>query len=120
YSGRRVTRRDVDPDQWHLWQEELNRKLRGAIGFLYGSFIGGVRRVVVDGVEPADRPGESIQFDLFEYLYHQVVRKEFDWVARDLLRESFRQHADLVERHKYDEREVNCLLLATSKEMTLD
>ena len=35
YRGRRVTRRDVDWDQWRSWQAELNAKLTSAIAFLY-------------------------------------------------------------------------------------
>src|SRR5437762_3754607 len=79
YHGRRVTRRDLDWDEWQNWQAELNARLRVAIAFLYGSFVRGARRVVVDGVEPAERPGESIQFNLFEYVYHQIVRKDPEW-----------------------------------------
>ncbi|MBW3596743.1 MAG: recombinase RecA [Planctomycetes bacterium] len=120
YHGRRVTQRDLDFDQWREWQAELNAKLRGAIAFLYGNFVRGCRRVVVDGVEPADRPGESIQFNLFEYVYHQVVRKDPAWVARDLFREKYRASADAVAAHGYPPEEIGCLLLLTSQETMLD
>ena len=53
-----------------------------------------MRRVVIDGIEPTDRPSESIQFNLFEYVYHQILRKDPEWVARDLFREPYRQHAE--------------------------
>ena len=99
YHGRRVTRRDLDWDDWRNWQAELNARLRAAIAFLYGNFVRGVRRVVIDGIEPADRPGESIQFNLFEYVYHQILRKDPEWVARDLFREAYRRHADEAARH---------------------
>ncbi len=120
YHGRRVTQRDLEFDQWREWQAELNAKLRGAIAFLYGNFIRGCRRVVVDGVEPAERPGESIQLNLFEYVYHQVVRKDPEWVARDLFREKYRENAEAVAAHVYDPREIGCLLLLTSQETMLD
>ncbi len=55
--------------------------------FFYGNFIRGVRRVVIDGIEPVGRPSESIQLELFEYVYHQILRKDSDWVARDLFRQ---------------------------------
>ena len=87
YSGRRVTRQDLEWEQWHHWQAELNAKLQSAIAFLYGNFLRGTRRVVFDGIEPADRPHESIQWNLLEYVYHQVVRKDPEWVARDLFRQ---------------------------------
>lgn len=120
YQGRRVTRRDLDWEQWQHWQSELNQRLASAIGFFYGNFIQGVRRVVIDGIEPVDTPGESIQFQLFEYVYHQVLRKDHDWVARDLFRQDFRQHADWVAGHAYEPKQIGCLLLVTSHETMLE
>lgn len=120
YHGRRVTRRDLDWDDWRNWQAELNAKLRSAIAFLYGNFVAGVRRVVIDGIEPVDRPGESIQFNLFEYVYHQVLRKDPEWVARDLFREAYRRHAAEIAQHVYDPARIGCLLLYTSHETMLD
>ncbi len=120
YSGRRVTKRDLEFDQWQQWQAELNAKLRTSIAFLYGNFIRGARRVVVDGIEPTDRPHESIQFNLFEYVYHQVLRKDPAWVARDLLREAYRRNATAVSECIYDAGANSCLLLYTSHEALLD
>jgi KaiC/GvpD/RAD55 family RecA-like ATPase len=120
YHGRRVTRRDLDWDEWRDWQAELNARLRAAIAFLYGNFVRGTRRVVIDGIEPTDRPGESIQLHLFEYVYHQILRKDPEWVARDLFRESYRRHAEEAARHVYDPAAVGCLLLYTSHETLLD
>ena len=108
YSGRRVTRGDLDFDTWQGWQAELARKLAVTIAFFYGNFVAGSRRAVVDGVEPTDKPSDSIQFELFEYIYHQIVRKDADWVARDLLREHFRQFSDQVAAHMYDSGLVSC------------
>ena len=120
YTGQRVTRRDMEAENWDHWQRELNRKLRDTIGFLYGSFLAGSRRLIVDGIEPADSPGDSIQFHLFEYLYHQVVRKDPDWVARDLFRENFRQNQATIEQHQYDRDRLGCIALCTSHEVMLD
>jgi KaiC/GvpD/RAD55 family RecA-like ATPase len=120
YHGRRVTRRDLDWDDWRNWQAELNARLRAAIAFLYGNFVRGVRRVVIDGIEPADRPGESIQFNLFEYVYHQILRKDPEWVARDLFREAYRRHAEDAAHHRYDPARIGCLLLYTSHDTMLD
>ena len=119
-SGRRVTQREMGFDAWHDWQAELAAKLECTIAFFYGNFIRGVRRSVIDGIEPAERSSESIQFEMFEYIYHQVLRKDYDWVARDLLRESFRAHVPQVEERRYDWHDVGCLLLYTSHEMLLD
>lgn len=118
--GRRVTRADLDWDALHDWQAEINRKLSASIAFLYGNFVRGARRVVFDGVEPADRPGDSIQFDLLESIYHQVVRKDPQWVARDLFRQHYRAHAEMIARHTYDPRQVACMVLVTSREAMLE
>ena len=85
-----MTRRDLDFDAWHDWQAELARRLDASIAFFYGNFVRGVRRAVVDGIEPVDRPSDSIQIELFEYVYHQILRKDPEWVARDLFREHYR------------------------------
>lgn len=119
-TGRRVTRNDLDFDDWQAWKLELVKKLQLAIWFFYGNFTQGVRRCVMDGVEPTDRPSESFQFDLFDYIYHQILHKDHDWVARDLFRENFLKNVDQVNRHPYDHRQVGCLLLYTTHEVMLD
>jgi hypothetical protein len=68
----------------------------------------------------AERPSESIQFEMFEYVYHQILRKDSDWVARNLFRQSFRAHAETIERHAYDCHRIGAMLLATSHETMLD
>ncbi len=118
--GRRVTRRDLDFDGWQDWQAEVTRRLNRSIAFFYGNFVRGVRRAVIDGVEPVDRPSESIQLELFEYIYHQILRKDPEWVARDLFRENYRRHAELVAAHVYDAEQIGCILLQTAHEASLD
>jgi hypothetical protein len=119
-TGRRVTRNDLEYDDWKAWKLELVKKLQLAIWFFYGNFVHGVRRCVIDGVEPTDKPSESFQFDLFEYIYHQILHKDADWVARDLFREHFRAHADEVLERVYDHNQIGCLLLYTTREVMLD
>ena len=118
--GRRVTRRDLDFEAWHDWQAELARRLTTTIAFFYGNFVRGIGRVVIDGIEPVDRPSDSVQIELFEYVYHQILRKDAEWVARDLFREHYRQNAETIAAHAYDPRRIGCLLLYTSHETTLD
>jgi len=120
YHGRRVTRGDLGWDAWQDWQAEVARKLGVTIGFFYANFAAGARRAVIDGIEPAERPSESIQFELFEYVYHQILRKESDWVARDLLREHYRTRQADAARLAYPVEQVSCLLLYTSAEVLLD
>lgn len=119
-AGRRVTTSDLDFDQQREWRAELNRKLTQTIQFFYGNFVHGVRRCVIDGIEPVDRASDSFQFELFEYIHHQILRKEAEWVARDLFREHFRAQAERVAQHAYEVGELACLMLCTTKEVTLD
>ena len=118
--GRKVTRRDLDFDQWHDWQAELSKHLDTTIGFFFHHFTRGVRRFIVDGIEPVEHQGESIQFELLEYIYHQIVRKEPDWVARDLFRQHYREHAEQIAQHLYRKEEVGCMVLYTAPETSLD
>ena len=118
--GRRVTRRDLEPDDWHAWKSDLARVLRRSVAFFYEHFIRGSRRVVVDGIEPTERFGDSIQFEFFEYLYHQVLRKEDEWAARELFREQFRANAPKVLEHRYDHQAIGCLYLYTTPHILLD
>lgn len=119
-SGRRVTRNDLQFEDYQEWKQELVKKLQLAIWFFYGNFVQGVRRCVIDGVEPTDKPSDSFQFDMFEYIYHQILRKEADWVARDLFREHFREHSANVAHKMYDHRQIGCVLLYTTHEVMLD
>ena len=120
YSGRRVTRDNLDEEGWRDWQAEVAKKLGASVGFFYGNFIRGVRRAVVDGIEPVDRPNDSIQIELFDYIYHQILRKDPEWVARDFFREHYRKNEAAVTAHSYDPKQVVCLLLYTSHETTLE
>ncbi|MFG0263180.1 MAG: RAD55 family ATPase [Novipirellula sp. JB048] len=120
HSGRRVTANDLDSDAWREWKYEQARKLDQAIAFFYSNFAHGVRRCVIDGVEPTDKAADSIQFEMFEYIYHQILRKEHDWVARDLFRVAFRENQPQIEAHAYDHRDIGCMLLYTSHEVMLD
>jgi KaiC/GvpD/RAD55 family RecA-like ATPase len=119
-SGRRVSIGDLEREEWREWRIELARKLERSIAFFYGNFIQGVRRCVIDGVEPAERASDSFQFHVFDYVYHQILRKDADWLARDLFRAQFRTNEPEVARHQYDPRAIGCLLLCTSKEVLLE
>ena len=119
-AGRRVSVEDLDFDDQRAWKAELNRKLAETISFFYGNFAHGVRRCVIDGIEPVERASQSIQFELFEYIEHQILKKDFDWVARDLFRVKFRELSEQVMAHQYDVREISSLLLCTTHEVMLD
>lgn len=119
-AGRRVTRKDHEPDDWHAWKTDLARVLRVAASFFYGHFVRGSRRVVVDGIEPTERFAESIQFEFFEYLYHHVLRREDEWAARELFRERYRANEPQVLAHRYDHHDIGCVFLYTTPHVLLD
>jgi len=119
-AGRRVTRRDLEPDAWHEWKSELARVLRVSVDFFYSNFVRGTRRVVVDGIEPTERFSESIQFEFFEYLYHHILRKEDEWAARELFRERYRAEEPNVFAHRYDYQSIGCMYLYTTPHVMLD
>ena len=118
--GRRVTINDMQPEEWQEFKADLMRRLDQTIAFFYGNFVHGVRRAVIDGVEPTEKDADSFQFHLFDYIYHQVLRKEHDWLARDLFRVHFRSQQEQVEKHVYDHKDVGGMLLYTSHEVMLD
>ena len=118
--GRRVTIGDMQPEEWQEFKADLMRRLDQTIAFFYGNFVHGVRRCVIDGVEPTTRDSDSFQFHLFDYVYHQILRKDHDWLARDLFRVHFRSQEQNVLQHPYDHREIGGMLLYTSHEVMLD
>ena len=119
-SGRRVTIGDMQPEEWQEFKADLMRRLDQTIAFFYGNFVHGVRRCVIDGVEPTNKDSDSFQFHLFDYIYHQVLRKDHDWLARDLFRVHFRQQEPQVMAHSYDHQAIGSMLLYTSHEVMLD
>lgn len=118
--GRRVTIGDMQPEEWQEFKADLMRRLDQTIAFFYGNFVHGVRRCVVDGVEPTSHDADSFQFHLFDYIYHQVLRKEHDWLARDLFRVHYRSQEQLVQQHAYDCKSISGLFLYTSHEVLLE
>lgn len=120
YKGKRMTRGDLDFFAWNDWQAQLSRGLDATIRYAYAHFIRGVRRFVVDGLDPVERQADSIQFELLEYVYHQILRKESPWVARDLFRQHFLKHELDVANHPYDSNQIGTLVLYTSPETSLD
>ncbi len=57
---------------------------------------------------------------MFEYVYHQVLRKDSAWVARDLFRQHYREHAAEIERLAYNPGQIGAMLLVTAHETMLE
>ena len=120
YGGRRVLRSQMDVDQWHAWQSELNRRMPFLFRFVYRHLISGTRRFIVDGIEPQDSASESLQLDLLELIYHRMLRQEHDWLAREVLREKYLENAAKIDRLAYDHQQSSALVLVTTKHSMLD
>ena len=120
YGGRRVLRSQMDSDQWHAWQSELNRRLPLLSRFVYGHLVHGTQRFIVDGIEPQSNSADSLQLDLLESIYHRMLRKEHDWLAREVFRERFREMSAHVMQHPFDHQQAACVVLITTAESMLE
>ncbi|MDR3232472.1 MAG: recombinase RecA [Planctomycetaceae bacterium] len=120
YKGQRVTKRDLGFDQWNDWQAEVSKNLDTAIAFFFRHFVRGTCRFLADGIEPVQHQGESIQFELLEYVYHQIIRKEPAWLARDLFRQHYRENESAVAAHLYRKEDISCLVNYTAAEASLE
>ena len=119
YSGRRVLRSQLDVDQWHGWQAEMNRRAPRLFRFVYHHLIHGTRRFVIDGIEPTGQADDSLQLDLAELIYHRMLRQEHDWLAREVPRESFRHQTEVANRG-YSHHEAVAMMLVTTTESMLE
>jgi len=119
YLGQRVLRDEMNDEQWRAWKLTVNESLHAMLAHCYYHFVHGVRRQVVDGIEPFSVARESAQIDLFEYILHQIVRKPHDWVARDLFQGRWQQVKDAVMAHPYEAGGIATLFLQTTPETEL-
>lgn len=119
YCGKRVLRDEANDEQWRAWKLMLNESLRQVLAHCYYHFIHGVRRQVVDGIEPFNVARESAQVELFEYILHQIVRKPHDWVARDLFQGCWQQVREQVLAHPYETNRLASMFLQTTPETEL-
>lgn len=119
YLGQRVLRDEVNEDQWRAWKLRLNENLKRVLGHCYSHFVHGVRRLVVDGIEPFRTARDSAQIELFEYILHQILRKPHDWVARDLFMGRWQEVKEQVLAHPYDASAIATVFMQTTPETEL-
>lgn len=120
YVGKRVLRDEMNEEQWRAWKLTINESLRKLSAFYYYQFIHGVRRVLIDGIEPFSQARESAQIELFEYILHQIMRKPYDWLARDLFQGKWQQIKEEVMAHPYETRDICTVFLQTTAETNLE
>jgi hypothetical protein len=120
YGGRRVLRSQLDTDAWDAWQSELNRRTPELFRFVYQHLMLGTRRFVIDGIEPTSDASDSLQMDLVELIYHRMLRQEHDWLAREVLRQRYREHESQVAAGAYDHRSSAAVVLVTTRHTMLE
>ncbi len=120
YSGRRVLRSQMDADQWHAWQSEMNRRTPGLFRFVYSHLVSRTRRFVVDGIEPLGSADDSLQLDLLELIYHRMLRQDHAWLAREVLRQDYLANESKVKTQAYDHSRSTAMVLVTTKLSLLD
>ena len=119
-AGRRVTRQDLNFDAWHNWQAELAAKLETTIAFFYANLLRGVRarRGRRHRAGRTSQRIDSVRVVRIHLSSNPAEGRRLG--GADLLRENFRAEADAVAAHRYDWRDVACVLLYTSHETLLD
>jgi len=86
--------------------------------FFYFHLARGARRVVLDGIEPADAQ-DSIQHFLVEELYRKVIHRDAEILGMEVCLPVWR-HRAFIEAHRYDHTRVTTLLLVTTEETRLE
>jgi RecA/RadA recombinase len=101
------------------WLAAYSRRWKRVLPFFYFHFAQGVRRVVVDGVDPSQAPHESIQLHLFEEVYRKIIHQDSETLGMEILIPVWK-HRDFIEQQCYDHKQVATLLLVTTEENLLD
>jgi len=79
----------------------------------------GCRRLVVDGIEPMDVPGDYIQPFLFDDLYRKTIHRDSETMGMEICLPVWK-HRDFIDGHRYDHAAVTTMLLVTSEETQLE
>ncbi len=101
------------------WLAAYAQRWKMVLPFFYFHFANGVRRVVVDGVDPTQVPCESLQLYIFDELYRKVIHQDAEVLGMEILIPVWR-YRDFIEQRRYDHREIVTLLLVTTEENLLD
>jgi len=101
------------------WKAEYNHALYTVRPFVYFHLGAGTRRIVVDGIEPMDVPGDYIQPFLFDELYRKTIHRDSETLGMEICLPVWK-HRELIDRHRYDHAAVTTLLLVTTEETQLE
>jgi KaiC/GvpD/RAD55 family RecA-like ATPase len=101
------------------WKSMYNHALYTARPFVYFHLGAGSRRIVVDGIEPMDVPGDYIQPYVFDDLYRKVIHRDSETLGMEICLPVW-QHRAFIDAHRYDHAAVTTMLLVTTEETQLE
>jgi KaiC/GvpD/RAD55 family RecA-like ATPase len=101
------------------WKAQYNQALYTVRPFVYFHLGAGSRRIVVDGVEPMDVPGDYIQPYIFDDLYRKTIHRDSETLGMEICMPVWK-HRAFIDAHRYDHTAVTTLLLVTTEETQLE
>jgi KaiC/GvpD/RAD55 family RecA-like ATPase len=101
------------------WKAQYNQALYTVRPFVYFHLAAGSRRIVVDGIEPMDVPGDYIQPYMFDDLYRRVIHRDSETLGMEICLPVWK-HRNFIDAHLYDHAAVTTLLLVTTEETQLE
>jgi KaiC/GvpD/RAD55 family RecA-like ATPase len=101
------------------WKAEYNHALYTVRPFVYFHLGAGCRRIVVDGVEPMDVPGDYMQSFLFDELYRKIIHRDSETLGMEICLPVWK-HRAFIDAHRYDHAAVTTMLLVTTEETQLE
>jgi KaiC/GvpD/RAD55 family RecA-like ATPase len=101
------------------WKAMYNHAFYTARPFAYFHLAAGSRRIVVDGIEPMDVPGDYIQPFIFDDLYRKVIHRDDEILGMEICLPVWK-HRAFIDAHLYDHTRVTTLLLVTTEETRLE
>ncbi len=97
------------------WKAEYNHALYTVRPFVYFHLGAGCRRIVVDGVEPMDVPGDYMQPFVFDELYRKVIHRDSETLGMEICLPVWK-HREFIDAHRYEHTAVTTMLLVTTEE----
>lgn len=101
------------------WKAQYNQALYTVRPFVYFHLGAGSRRIMVDGIEPMDVPGDYIQPYIFDDLYRKLIHRDSETLGMEICLPVWR-HRAFIDAHRYDQAAVTTLLLVTTEETQLE
>jgi KaiC/GvpD/RAD55 family RecA-like ATPase len=101
------------------WKAQYNQALYTVRPFVYFHLAAGSRRIVVDGIEPMDVPGDYIQPYIFDDLYRKTIHRDSETLGMEICMPVWK-HRAFIDAHRYDHTAVTTLLLVTTEETQLE